>query len=409
MNLDPEDSRLTAYLLGELSPEEMAAVEKAVEQDPHLRETLAELKVACEFMGGTLTPGNLKLLPAQRDAIRRSAILADQTANLSVAPPPKKQIPLKLVIAPLAAAAALGAGIFIVAQLPEKSATPDVISIGNPPAPAISEETVLPTPGPTDVSGSSVASAARPPAPDYPELAIRNSVKTAEAASIQLPVQAGDRSLTWITESIQQEGKLPPPNAVRLEEILNHFKLRPAGAAGIAKGITLSAETLPCPWKPSATLLVVSVRGAANADHEVRASFQADPTAVIRYRLLGYSPVTGRTDDRELESTVAAKSLVTVALEIEPIGAAKEFGAIQWSVDGDAAAAVPITLNPAAEPSDDARFAALVCTYAQWLAGDQAGIVDEEIVAAMAREVAADNLPPERYKLLELIDRSLNL
>ena len=69
----------------------------------------------------------------------------------------------------------------------------------------------------------------------------------------------------------------------------------------------------------------------------------------------------------------------------------------------------PPQLRPDAEPSDDARFASLLCTYAQWLAGDQAGMIDSEIVAALAREVASDGLPPDRYDLLNLIDQTLNL
>ena len=36
-------------------------------------------------------------------------------------------------------------------------------------------------------------------------------------------------------------------------------------------------------------------------------------------------------------------------------------------------------------------------------------MIDSEIVAALAREVASDGLPPDRYDLLNLIDQTLNL
>ena len=56
---------------------------------------------------------------------------------------------------------------------------------------------------------------------------------------------------------------------------------------------------------------------------------------------------------------------------------------------------------------EDARFAALVCSYAQWLAGDQPGFIDAELVAALARETASATLPEDRAKFLMLVDRSL--
>lgn len=63
---------------------------------------------------------------------------------------------------------------------------------------------------------------------------------------------------------------------------------------------------------------------------------------------------------------------------------------------------------PPARPPDDTGFASLLC--AQWLAGDDpAGMIDSVIVAALAREMASGNLPPDRCDLLNLIDPTLNL
>ncbi|HMV65666.1 MAG TPA: zf-HC2 domain-containing protein, partial [Myxococcota bacterium] len=45
-----EDERLTAYLDGELSPEEAAALENELDQRPELRHLLGELRIVREFM-----------------------------------------------------------------------------------------------------------------------------------------------------------------------------------------------------------------------------------------------------------------------------------------------------------------------------------------------------------------------
>jgi hypothetical protein len=94
-----------------------------------------------------------------------------------------------------------------------------------------------------------------------------------------------------------------------------------------------------------------------------------------------------------LPSRLPAKAITTLALEIEPSSAATALGAIEWTVDGKPAAAVPINLHLDAEPSDDARFASLLCTYAQWLVHDQPTFIDADLLAALARETVSATLP----------------
>ena len=56
-----------------------------------------------------------------------------------------------------------------------------------------------------------------------------------------------------------------------------------------------------------------------------------------------------------------------------------------------------------------ARFAALVCTFAQWLAGELPDAIDAEIISALARESTSAALSQDRREFLELIDQSLHL
>lgn len=462
MKLHPEDPRITAYVLGELKPDDAAAVEAAAENDPAVRAAISEARTTGDILSDTLFASEPKLRPAQRQAILQAASAPDQIRNLVKIQDHRHKGHPWLVS--LAAAALLIFSFILLSRAPlfsPKLADKDVTRPAPParpsdPVPTAAEGewrtipiniAMLPAPGPADASRITRTMAAGPvpastisrlaaardeaiakrgaqfyneiaeslknqPVPsedELPPLSRRGSVVAAANPQLPLPVRAGNASMVWVTESIRKEHKRPPANAVRVEEILNSFALRPAGATSLAQGVSLSVETLPCPWKPSASLLIIAFRGANDSDREIQATFKADPAGVSRYRLLGYSPVSG-IPDGSLPTLLPAKALTLVAIEIEPISSATNFGTLEWSVNQQAAPPITLSRKLDAEPSDDARFASLLCTYAQWLAGDdQAGMIDSEIVAALAREMASDNLPPERYDLLNLIDQSLNL
>jgi hypothetical protein len=232
-------------------------------------------------------------------------------------------------------------------------------------------------------------------------------VLTAAEPRLPLPIHAGRSSLAWITHSVRTDRKLPPSNAVRLEEVLNSFTLRPDGAAAIASGVTLSTESVACPWKPSATLVVISFRGAADTARDVSASFLADPATVRSYRLLGFAPVSGLATDT-LPTRLPAKAITSLVIEVEPSSPTGDLGTIEWTVNNQAAPTVSVARHGDSEPSDDARFAVLVSTYCQWLVGEPGGLIDADLVAAIARENASETTTADRADFLNLIDQSLN-
>ena len=421
MKLNPEDPRLTAYLLGELAADESAAVEHAVAADPALRQALQELQDVQRLLTGTLAPQPAALLPSQRETIRRAA---------RQAPPFGKITPLNARrkfwhpwFVPLAVAAAIVLVAAIFAPLPQlgkghatsrkaaSPATPSAIP-GTLPAPGPSQPQAPPPVATLPTTEPGVYPVRRAAAADFP--------------SLELPVRSGTASLGWIRKSIRAERKLPPRGVVRLEEILNSFPLQPQGVTAVARipagswhpdarnsgltthAATLAAETLACPWKPSASLVIVSLRGNPLRDCEVKAVFRANPSNVRSYRLLGFSP-TGPHAQSPLPTRLPAKTNTILALEVDPSNPTGEIGVIDWSVNGQSAAPISIARNGASEPSDDARFAALICTYAQWLSGESSAVIDTELLAAIARENASETLPADRADFLTLIDQSLNL
>ena len=400
MQLQPEDPRLTAYILGELEPEDAAAVERAVAADPALHAKVAEMKDMHRLLTDRLVPTTDKLLPRQRENIRRRARRADSATKLI------SFGSLQAWLIPAAAAAVLALATFILLRMP-----------ADPPRPAAAKP---PTPPQIAQAHAPVA----PPAPLPPVWFLPDNAVAPPA--LDLPVTPAKANLAAISKSIHHDRQLPQSQDVRLEEILNHFSLRLHGVTAIARdpaaawhpderanGIpspiaTLSTEMIPCPWKPSATLLLISIRGNEQKDSDVKITFRPDSANVFRYQLLGFQPVEGQTPG-SLPTKLPASAIATLALVIEPSTPAGNLGSLEWSTDNKSAPAISLVRKNDAAPSDDARFAALVCTYAEWLAGGEKEGLDAEIVAALAREIAATTLATDRADFLNLIDRSLHL
>ena len=406
-----------------------------------MRLALDELHELGQILTDALTPASATLLPEQREIILRAAREADQGGwiiRLGL-----HRIPWRRWQVPIAAAAAimLAAVLFVMNHDRGRHPTPGHVSATKDPASGQPGQNPgsLPAPGPVDAGN-----AGKPPAApavvadpssglatadDFPALRVRGFVTAAVSPTLELPVHAGDASLGWITQSILTDRRLPSRNAVRIEEILNHFKLRPDGPSVIARqpasnwhpddrspgssthAATVATETMACPWQPSATLAIISIRGNPYSDCDVKAVFRANPATISHYRLLGFAPVAGQPQ-APLPTRVAAQSSTTLVLEFQPAAAtAADFGRIEWSVNGQVAES--LTLSPPVEdqaPSADARFAALICTFAQWLADDPATIIDDDMLAALARQnAAAPTLPNDRIDFLNLIERALKL
>ena len=401
MKPEINDPRLTDYALGELGAEDAATVRRAAAEDPALQQEIAGMQSIQQFLTDRLALPANKLLLHQRENIRRSAREADRAGKI---------VSFRPWFIPAAAAAVLALATFIISRGP-----------GGDPAPV-----VVSTPAPVIVAPIVVPAVSPPPAPVLPPTVTHGSVAAADFPILELPILTGELDLESISKSIRADKQLPLQSTVRVEEILNRFPLRLNGVAAISRSAannwhpdnrdsvmsahvaTLSTEMIACPWKPSATLLLISLRGNARSDCDVRISYHANPAEVARYRLLGFTAGDGPTA-AILPAKLTANSTTTLAIEIESSKPGGDLGTLQWSTDDQPAPSISLIHKHDAEPSDDARFAALVCTYAQWLAGDSSGVIDPDIVSALARESASTTLPAERAEFLNLIDESLQL
>lgn len=263
-----------------------------------------------------------------------------------------------------------------------------------PPVPVV--ETPPPAPEPPPAPPE-------PPAPPFPRGGRRFVV--GEANDLPLPVICRRGQLDAYDRLLKGENALPSSEELRFEQLLNAFELRPHGVAVVAKGATVMAETLACPWKPSFTLLLVRFENGTDASHDLAATLHFEPAAVSRYRLLGASDEAAA--EAPLPASLPAKSGTTLLIEMELRAPAPKFGQIRWSVDGSAAPPLSLDRTPAAEPSDDARFASLLGAFSLWLAKDQPEILDGPVVAGLARECVSEELSADRKQVLVLIAKAL--
>ena len=412
MKLHLEDPRLTAYVLGELSVDDAAAVERAVAMDPALQSEVDQMRGIQSYLSENLTLPVAQLPSRHRDAIRLAAREVERTGKVNLRD--RLAEALKTMFIPTCAAAVLALTTYILLRMPTGEQTTVVAKqkVNAPPpvkVPLSAPETKIPLPAPAII-------------PSIPQ----GSLVAANFPTLDLPVQSGKSSLETIFNSIRNDHKLPPRNAVRLEEILNGFPLRLNGTTAIARAAantwhpdkrdsgmsahtaTLATELIACPWKPSATLLLISLKGNGQSDCEVKLALHVNPEYVSRYRLLGFTPGEGRPAGN-LSSHFSAESSITLAIEIESSKPGGDFGSLVWSTDGKPAPSISLIHKSDAEPSDDSRFAALVCAYALWLAGAQTEGIDADIVSALAREIATSTLSADRADFLSLIDKSLHL
>ncbi len=372
MKLHQEDPRLTAYALGELPPGEAVAVERAIAADPALRAAFAETEEMRQGLIDALGGETERLQPRQRDAIRRAAREAARQGKIENLSSHRQA--RRTWMAPLAAAAVIIGGIFLLTLFPK----PDGAG-GTKPVTANNDP----------VKGGGLEG--------QPE----------QGNVIRLPLKASGKSLSEITDAVRGEKRMPTRGEVRIPEMLNAFPLKAKGSVALWDGCKLGAEILPSPWKPSGSLVVVEIQGAKNGSRELSVEYRAEEGVVIAHRLIGYTSGEKPGDDAKPLSEVEANSRMLLVIEIESRDL--RLGSLHWSVDGKEAPPLPLVRDPEREPSDDARFASLVCAFGLWLRDEGGGMIDEDLMLALAREVASGGLVADRYDFLNLIDETTKL
>jgi hypothetical protein len=373
MKIEHDDPRLTSYVLGELPAKEAKLLDHAIAGDPALKLVVKEIERTQVDLLKLLGADTDKLLPKNRSAIMRAAREASGQRNIINIHSQRKKF--NIWTWPLSAAAVvaitMAATHFL---LPSKLGNSDG-NVGTGVDKPLGEEYVA-----VDHHGKS-------------------------QGNIGLPLISGNKSLTQITRSIRDAGNLPSRQEVRIEEMLNAFPLDAKNSVAIWKGNTLGVEVVKCPWSPSGSLVFVKIRGAKDRSSKLTVEFQSDETAIISSRLLGYEIEQNQRQRKAMPQQLSAGQETMVALIVESKNS--NLGKLVWTVDGEVAPSVELISNFEKEASSDSRFASLICGFGLWLRGENSAIIDDSLVLALAREVAAESLVADRYDFLELVDQAI--
>ena len=225
--------------------------------------------------------------------------------------------------------------------------------------------------------------------------------------NIVIPITAGKLSLTQITRSIREAGKLPNKKDVRIEEMLNAFPLEAKDSVALWQGNSLGVEVVQCPWSPSGSLIFVKIRGSSDRSSKLNVEFQSKEGSVISSHLIGYELEENDRERKPMPQNLSASQEILVALLVE--SKSPELGKLVWSVNGEAGPTVELARDAEKEASSDSQFASLICGFGLWLREEKSEMIDDALILGLAREVAAESLVADRYDFLELVDQAVKV
>ncbi len=334
--LKDNDPKLTAYALGELSRHEAAEVTKQLKGNPALQKEVDQI----DNLGLALTKAfgkedEIKLSSKQRAAIFQSG---RNPTNADVISIHKKQW-LRPVVVTLGAAAALAVTFTVLNNMAGRDDLPSQVNFqkiekddmlspiapnqsrwdktsnsnsnSNSGASQVGSNIVLfdnaskhnvETMGdglmhhPAALRGEIEKTAATQSSLNLAELSENGWESRADKAMTRLPLVCGNASWKWMEQWIDNidsnspDNVRPSKNAVRIDEILNHFHYsNPADiqVGNIHSGISL----VQCPWSANHQIAVVLVQNRSKIDSYAEAAITMSE-AVSRYRLLGYAKTT---------------------------------------------------------------------------------------------------------------------
>lgn len=375
MKLEPNDPRLSTWVLGELPADEAEEVARAVNEDPALQAAAVELRAVGAFLSGTLAASSLR--PDQREAVRRAG--RTPVTNVVGFPVSKKRHRAWPAIA--AAAAVVTAGIFIASRYETGGPVP----VAQHSSSAGNEADLEPLPGPRILvktgekrathplsrsirgGGTLPADLASQPMPEVSKLPATSPLQPLQQVSeIELPVLVGRSSYDWVRGWIREKNELPPKDAVRIEELANAFPLPSAEETREFAGLRVACVSMASLWSGPGRLVGVQIANESKDSREVKWSFSPGPGS----RDGGVRVLASTGSEGEGGSILPPGQRTLVLIELA--SASGEAGDLVVASGGRS------KRFPAAESKDSSlKQAALVAAFGMWLRGE--GIDDSRL------------------------------
>ena len=395
MNLQPDDPRLSAWVLGELPAEEADAVAQAVAADPALQAAADELRGVCNFLGGTFSAP--ALLPEQREAVRR----AGRSNVVEFPAAGKKKVQHWQALFATAAAIALGA--FVVSRI-ETGSNSEVVQRSQP-EPA-SPPTIRPVTGNGDAAGANPRHVHSADGAPDPVLADFANVKLPEAAQmpaitplhrsadLDLPLVVGRASYDWVRGWIQEKNELPPKEAVRVEELANAFPLPSEEETETFAGLRVACVSMASPWSGSGRLVGVQIANESEQARRVSWAFRPAPGA--RGGLVRVLASTGGASSVPTSLPAGNRTLVLIELS----SATGDAGDLVVSAEGRSRR-IPAVDSKA----PGLKQAALIAAFGIWLRDE--GIDDSRLRQILVS--AGEDPDPRSKEIRQLVGKALDI
>jgi hypothetical protein len=385
---------LSAYLLGELTTEDAAEIDRAVAADPSIRVTLDELQKTTSYLFGTFGGSmDQKLLPSQRQQVLRAGRDADQKGKVVELASARRS--MRPWLTGLAAAAAITVAALVLNRMGGggdggvSGQWSDEIALLPMPGPSAGESLMMPGKGSQaevemsrqmDARGSAFLGEVarkleqvRLPEVDRLPLATELSGYS-NAPALRLPVVVGQSSPVWVNRWLQERDELPPKRLVRVEEFVNSVSLRHSEKVA---GLGYAVELMDCPWKKGSRLVAVQLAAGA----EDLSGLEVRSLSDVARRVVGSF---SRRADSGLPAILPAGRSTLVLIELESAG--EDPGTIELR-HSNGMQVVALPADPPAPTPEMARAVAMA-GYALWLRSE---ISDQELDATIA---SADEVDP---------------
>jgi hypothetical protein len=306
----PDDPRLTAYALDEMEPVERAEFEKQLQQDAAARRTVAEIRATIASLSDALADEALPT-PVEQSMARAAIIPGKDVRRLDGGPlPPEGWLGKKIrfpqfyyIVSGLAAACFAVFFVYWQQNQPEHE-----------------NKKYLEVP-----------------------LTAANNAEEASGITEELPSanSEADQSYANVRRFLKQ-GRRPPVDAVKIEEMVNFFPYDYAGPeqAGELSGPPFAAhlEVASAPWAPEHRLVRIGLKGRDVSDaarlvnkgtlvtiaKDVTLQFQFNSAVVKAYRLIGYENGLPAKEDFNHDSIdageIGAGHTMTALYEVVPVG-----------------------------------------------------------------------------------------
>ena len=458
--IHPDDPRLTAYALGELSRFQAREVERLALLDETVQESLEELTETRDALAEAYQSIPLELGGARRTLVHQAGLGPESAHLVSI----DRRRRILRAAGVITAAAALLVGAFVVLQtiqvdngkdaLAKNPLTPEEklrirVLLKGVAAPEALADLQMELPyvqdngqrgRPADAEYQTVVQlirenpdrffkgigrervmAALPEILRLPRLRENPFVSPYDVPETEIPVTSGSSGYRLVECFVRDKGTLPPRSTVRIEELINHLSYRDDGDARL-DNIMLGAELMKCPWDDEKVLLSVLVQNRTERllPSDAALTLEVNPKSVKSYRLIGYASA-GEDSVGDFRRGLAPDSSNMVLYELIPDDPAVLYKheilcRLHLELGGhfDRLLEVPVVSPPRDwnNASLNVRTAAVIAGYGMILReSDYRGELDAGLLRQLAQDVLEDSelTEPRHQDALQLVTQSLAL